>query len=164
VSRYWSQLAPGLSPSAPGEQPQVTDLVKLNTNESPFGPSPMAIVLLRSVDRQASYSRDLPDQMAPITRRGRRRARARHGALGHASTASVWPSAGHEHPQLEQPALNLAPMLRTPRDGAPDIFPADLWRTLRCPARVPQFAESARGFFMREICPQGVVPAYLFLA
>jgi len=48
VSRYWSQLARGLSPYVPGEQPQLPDLVKLNTNENPFGPSPMVIEAVRS--------------------------------------------------------------------------------------------------------------------
>jgi histidinol-phosphate aminotransferase len=43
VSRYWSELARGLSPYVPGEQPLIPGLVKLNTNESPFGPSPKAI-------------------------------------------------------------------------------------------------------------------------
>lgn len=48
VSRYWSELARGLSPYVPGEQPQIPGLVKLNTNESPFGPSPMAIEAIRA--------------------------------------------------------------------------------------------------------------------
>ena len=48
MSRYWSELARGLSPYVPGEQPQIPGLVKLNTNESPFGPSPMAIEAVRS--------------------------------------------------------------------------------------------------------------------
>jgi histidinol-phosphate aminotransferase len=47
VSRYWSELARGLSPYVPGEQPQIPGLVKLNTNESPFGPSPKAIEAVR---------------------------------------------------------------------------------------------------------------------
>ena len=47
MSRYWSQLAQGLSPYVPGEQPQIPGLVKLNTNESPFGPSPKAIEAVR---------------------------------------------------------------------------------------------------------------------
>ncbi len=48
MSRYWSQLARDLSPYVPGEQPQVRGLVKLNTNENPFGPSPSAIEAVRA--------------------------------------------------------------------------------------------------------------------
>ena len=40
MSRYWSDLVYGLKPYVPGEQPRIAGLVKLNTNESPFGPSP----------------------------------------------------------------------------------------------------------------------------
>jgi len=48
VSRFWSSLARELSPYVPGEQPRSPDLVKLNTNESPFGPSPKAIEAVRA--------------------------------------------------------------------------------------------------------------------
>ena len=48
VNRFWSQLARDLSPYVPGEQPQVPGLVKLNTNENPFGPSPKAIEAVRA--------------------------------------------------------------------------------------------------------------------
>jgi histidinol-phosphate aminotransferase len=44
----WSQLARELSPYVPGEQPRMADLVKLNTNESPFGPSPLALEAMRA--------------------------------------------------------------------------------------------------------------------
>lgn len=47
MSRYWSELARDLSPYVPGEQPRIPGLVKLNTNESPFGPSPKAIEAVR---------------------------------------------------------------------------------------------------------------------
>ncbi len=47
VNPFWSQLARELSPYVPGEQPRVADLVKLNTNESPFGPSPLALDAMR---------------------------------------------------------------------------------------------------------------------
>ena len=40
MSRYWSDLVHDLKPYVPGEQPRIPGLVKLNTNESPFGPSP----------------------------------------------------------------------------------------------------------------------------
>ncbi|MCW5717655.1 MAG: histidinol-phosphate transaminase [Bauldia sp.] len=48
MSRYWSELARGLSPYVPGEQPKIPGLVKLNTNESPFGPSPRALDAIRA--------------------------------------------------------------------------------------------------------------------
>jgi histidinol-phosphate aminotransferase len=39
---FWSALAGELKPYVPGEQPHMVDLVKLNTNESPYPPSPRA--------------------------------------------------------------------------------------------------------------------------
>ena len=40
MSIYWSEKARLLQPYTPGEQPKFTNLVKLNTNENPFEPSP----------------------------------------------------------------------------------------------------------------------------
>jgi len=40
MSRFWSPLVHQLTPYVPGEQPKIPDLTKLNTNESPYGPSP----------------------------------------------------------------------------------------------------------------------------
>lgn len=40
MSRYWSNLVHSLTPYTPGEQPQISNLLKLNTNENPYGPSP----------------------------------------------------------------------------------------------------------------------------
>ena len=48
MSRYWSALARELTPYVPGEQPKIADLVKLNTNESPYGPSPRALEAIRA--------------------------------------------------------------------------------------------------------------------
>ncbi|MBV8165233.1 MAG: histidinol-phosphate transaminase, partial [Alphaproteobacteria bacterium] len=48
MNPFWSQIARELSPYVPGEQPRVADLVKLNTNESPFGPSPRALEVMRA--------------------------------------------------------------------------------------------------------------------
>lgn len=40
MSRYWSAVVRSLTPYVPGEQPKLPNLVKLNTNENPYGPSP----------------------------------------------------------------------------------------------------------------------------
>jgi histidinol-phosphate aminotransferase len=48
MSRYWSPVVAGLSPYVPGEQPKLANLVKLNTNENPFGPSPKVLAALRA--------------------------------------------------------------------------------------------------------------------
>jgi histidinol-phosphate aminotransferase len=47
MSRFWSSLTHGLTPYVPGEQPRMTELVKLNTNENPIGPSPRALEAIR---------------------------------------------------------------------------------------------------------------------
>src|SRR3954454_15159677 len=47
MSRFWSDVVHGLQPYVPGEQPRMADLVKLNTNESPYGPSPRALEAIR---------------------------------------------------------------------------------------------------------------------
>lgn len=43
MSRFWSPFLHQLEPYVPGEQPQLTRLVKLNTNEHPYGPSPRVL-------------------------------------------------------------------------------------------------------------------------
>lgn len=43
MSRFWSDVVKGLTPYVPGEQPKLANLVKLNTNENPYGPSPRAL-------------------------------------------------------------------------------------------------------------------------
>jgi histidinol-phosphate aminotransferase len=47
MSRFWSSLTHRLRPYVPGEQPGMAELVKLNTNESPLGPSPRALEAVR---------------------------------------------------------------------------------------------------------------------
>ena len=48
MSRYWSAVAHGLTPYVPGEQPKLAKLVKLNTNENPYPPSPQVLEALHA--------------------------------------------------------------------------------------------------------------------
>jgi len=48
MSRFWSPVVETLTPYVPGEQPQMQRLVKLNTNESPYGPSPKALAAIQN--------------------------------------------------------------------------------------------------------------------
>ncbi len=46
MSTFWSQVVRELEPYVPGEQPQIDGLIKLNTNESPYPPSPEVLKLM----------------------------------------------------------------------------------------------------------------------
>ncbi len=48
MSRFWSPLVSQLKPYVPGEQPKMDRLVKLNTNENPYGPSPRVLEAIRA--------------------------------------------------------------------------------------------------------------------
>ncbi|WP_410497669.1 histidinol-phosphate transaminase [Chitinibacter sp. S2-10] len=48
MSRFWSPVVHTLTPYTPGEQPKITNLIKLNTNENPYGPSPKAIAAMQA--------------------------------------------------------------------------------------------------------------------
>ncbi len=48
MSRYWSDVVQRLTPYVPGEQPKLTNLIKLNTNENPYGPSPKVLAALQA--------------------------------------------------------------------------------------------------------------------
>jgi len=62
MSRFWSDVVHQLTPYVPGEQPKMDRLVKLNTNESPYGPSPRAI---EAIQRAANEDlRRYPDPNA----------------------------------------------------------------------------------------------------
>ncbi|GGP24024.1 histidinol-phosphate transaminase [Silvimonas iriomotensis] len=43
MSRFWSPIVQTLTPYVPGEQPKIANLIKLNTNENPYGPSPRVL-------------------------------------------------------------------------------------------------------------------------
>lgn len=47
MSKLWSDIVHKLTPYVPGEQPKLSNLVKLNTNENPYGPSPKVLEALK---------------------------------------------------------------------------------------------------------------------
>ncbi|AUW44952.1 histidinol-phosphate transaminase [Rhizobium leguminosarum] len=57
MSQSWSPIVSKLQPYVAGEQPRIANLVKLNTNESPYGPSPKALEAIREAadDRLRLY-------------------------------------------------------------------------------------------------------------
>ncbi|AGS23817.1 histidinol-phosphate transaminase [Rhizobium etli] len=57
MSRYWSPIVSKLRPYVAGEQPRIPGLVKLNTNENPYGPSPKALEAIQQAadDRLRLY-------------------------------------------------------------------------------------------------------------
>ncbi len=48
MSKFWSPFVKDLVPYVPGEQPKLAKLVKLNTNENPYGPSPKALAAMQA--------------------------------------------------------------------------------------------------------------------
>ncbi|MDR0576007.1 MAG: histidinol-phosphate transaminase [Candidatus Accumulibacter sp.] len=62
MSRYWSPLVHSLVPYTPGEQPKLSNLVKLNTNENPYPPSPRAVAAMqREIGGDGALLRLYPD-------------------------------------------------------------------------------------------------------
>ncbi|MBI1285309.1 MAG: histidinol-phosphate transaminase [Thiobacillus sp.] len=68
MSRYWSAVVHGLTPYIPGEQPKLAKLVKLNTNENPYGPSPRVLDAVRA--EAADTLRLYPDPNSDRLRAG----------------------------------------------------------------------------------------------
>jgi histidinol-phosphate aminotransferase len=70
MSSYWSDFVKDLEPYSPGEQPQISNITKLNTNENPYGPSPSVIKAITDAadDRLRLYpppeSEDLKQKIA----------------------------------------------------------------------------------------------------
>ncbi|CAI8783750.1 protein of unknown function [Methylocaldum szegediense] len=47
MNKFWSPTIRDLTPYTPGEQPNLSNLIKLNTNENPYPPSPKVLAALR---------------------------------------------------------------------------------------------------------------------
>lgn len=48
MSKFWSDVVHTLTPYVPGEQPKLKNLIKLNTNENPYPPSPKVLEALKA--------------------------------------------------------------------------------------------------------------------
>lgn len=48
MSQFWSEIVHKLTPYVPGEQPKLSNLTKLNTNENPYPPSPKVLEALKA--------------------------------------------------------------------------------------------------------------------
>ncbi|GAA5588435.1 histidinol-phosphate aminotransferase [Acinetobacter calcoaceticus] len=60
--RFWSPEVRELEPYVPGEQPKIQNLLKLNTNENPYPPSPRVVQAVQAVlTQQADALRLYPD-------------------------------------------------------------------------------------------------------
>ena len=67
MSRFWSQVVRDLTPYVPGEQPKIANLIKLNTNENPFPPSPKVLAAIQAeLGDDAARLRLYPDPNADL--------------------------------------------------------------------------------------------------
>lgn len=67
MSKFWSAVVGGLTPYVPGEQPKIANLIKLNTNENPYPPSPQVLAAVRAeLGDDAARLRLYPDPNADL--------------------------------------------------------------------------------------------------
>ena len=60
--RFWSPEVRELDPYTPGEQPKIQNILKLNTNENPYPPSPKVVAAVQAVlENSADVLRLYPD-------------------------------------------------------------------------------------------------------
>ncbi|WOE31326.1 MULTISPECIES: histidinol-phosphate transaminase [unclassified Acinetobacter] len=65
--RFWSPDVRELKPYVPGEQPKIQNLLKLNTNENPYPPSPKVVAAVQAVlHDSADILRLYPDPDATV--------------------------------------------------------------------------------------------------
>ncbi|MGB2904902.1 MAG: histidinol-phosphate transaminase [Candidatus Dechloromonas phosphoritropha] len=67
MSRFWSRVVGTLTPYVPGEQPKLVNLIKLNTNENPYPPSPRVLAAIQAeLGADAARLRLYPDPNADL--------------------------------------------------------------------------------------------------
>jgi histidinol-phosphate aminotransferase len=64
MSKFWSEAIQHLVPYVPGEQPKEQQIVKLNTNENPYPPSPLVMQTLQDFDLERLRLYPDPDARA----------------------------------------------------------------------------------------------------
>jgi histidinol-phosphate aminotransferase len=80
MSRFWSAVVHDLTPYVPGEQPKLPNLIKLNTNENPYGPGPRVLAAIAAeAAADADALRRYPD---PSSDRLREAIAAHHAKYG----------------------------------------------------------------------------------
>lgn len=81
MSQFWSPLVHRLTPYVPGEQPKISELIKLNTNENPYPPSPRAVAAMaQELGADGASLRLYPDPGAD---------RLRHAVAAHFAEHSI---------------------------------------------------------------------------
>ena len=70
MSRFWSPLVHTLTPYVPGEQPKIANLIKLNTNESPYGPSTRSLEAKKAATTDTLSLYPDPEALALLTESG----------------------------------------------------------------------------------------------
>lgn len=70
--RFWTPLATRLTPYVPGEQPKHAKLLKLNTNENPYPPSPRVLEAIRAVSGEQLLRYPDPDSSGLVNVAARR--------------------------------------------------------------------------------------------
>ncbi len=76
MNRFWSDVTRNLTPYIPGEQPNVDQLIKLNTNEHPMSASAQALEAIANTSAEALRRYPDPESMALRTAIGEKEALA----------------------------------------------------------------------------------------
>ncbi|GMW00305.1 MAG: histidinol-phosphate aminotransferase [Candidatus Hydrogenedentota bacterium] len=112
--KFTRKILKGVEGYVPGEQPQRTDVIKLNTNENPYPPSPKVMEALRSLSQDALVK--YPD---PVSGKFRRECAMQYGYPG-----EDWVIAGNGMDEV------LAMTIRTFVDPGDSILTTDPTYTL----------------------------------
>ncbi|MQR00884.1 histidinol-phosphate transaminase [Glaciimonas soli] len=80
MSKFWSSIVSKLTPYIPGEQPKIDNLIKLNTNENPYGPSPLAVAAIeREINSSGASLRLYPNPDSEQLKLAIAKQHAQHG-------------------------------------------------------------------------------------